>query len=138
MKIAVTVCDCSHVVHAGGEPHRVTSIIELTGDQVPPILANHLELARSIREKDGFGGGYLCESVTFSLVEEPPTAQQYAVLPKALSAEAIAKMPVDLAEAVEQCKLAIIRHRADDWHEIEAAAMQDVFRALAEYAGSGQ
>lgn len=67
--------------------------------------------------------------------EHGPAAPQYAVLPKALSAEAIAKLPVDLAEAIEQCKLAIIRHRSDDWHEIEAKAMKDVFRALAEYTG---
>jgi hypothetical protein len=69
LKIAVTVCDCSHVVHAGGEPHRVTSIIELSDDQIPPILAKHLESVKAIREKDKFGGGYLYESVTFSLVE---------------------------------------------------------------------
>lgn len=69
LKIAVTVCDCSHVVHAGGEPHRVTSIIELSDEHIPPILVKHLELVKSIREKDKFGGGYLYESVTLSLVE---------------------------------------------------------------------
>ena len=69
LRIAVTVCDCSHVVHVGGEPHRVTSVIELSDDQIPPILVKHLELAKSIRDKDKFGGGYLYESVTLSLVE---------------------------------------------------------------------
>lgn len=69
MKIAVTVCDCQHVVHAGGDPHRVTSIIELSNDQIPPILAKHLATAKAMKGKDEFGGGYLYESVTLSLVE---------------------------------------------------------------------
>jgi hypothetical protein len=36
-------------------------------------------------------------------------------------------LPVDLAEAVEHFKLAIIRHRADSWAEVDQA---DVIRAL--------
>jgi len=70
LKIAVTVCDCSHVVHAGGDPHRVTSIIELTDNQIPEILKDWLEKFRVIKEKDKFGGGYLYESVSLSLVKE--------------------------------------------------------------------
>ena len=36
-------------------------------------------------------------------------------------------LPVDLAEALEQFKLAIIRHRADEWAEISQA---DVIKSL--------
>ncbi len=41
--------------------------------------------------------------------------------------EKLPSLPVDLAEAVEQFKLAIIRHRADAWSEVSQA---DVVRAL--------
>jgi len=42
MKIAVTVCDCSAVVHAGGDPHRETATIELTNNQIPEILRRYV------------------------------------------------------------------------------------------------
>ena len=71
LKIAVTVCDCSHVVHAGGDPHRVTQIIELTDEQVPKILWQHLNavaIAKAHQEKFG-GEGHFYGSVTLSLVK---------------------------------------------------------------------
>ena len=71
LRIAVTVCDCADVVHAGGEPHRVTSIIELTEDQVPENLRAYFRdvaTAKERREKHG-SSGYVYQSVTLSLVE---------------------------------------------------------------------
>ena len=44
-------------------------------------------------------------------------------------------LPVDLAEAVEQFKLSIIRHRADDWSEVrpeDVVAALDALRAFAQ------
>lgn len=74
MKIAVTVTDLAHVVHAGGDPHRTTAIIELHDDQVPAILRQHLkkvEKCRQWAERYGDGvGGHSYETVLFSLVAE--------------------------------------------------------------------
>lgn len=71
LRIAVTVCDCADVVNAGGEPHRVTSIIELADDQVPENLRRYFRdvaAAKEHKEKHG-SGGYVYQSVTLSLVE---------------------------------------------------------------------
>ena len=71
IRIAVTVCDCSDVVHAGGEPHRVTSIVELTENQVPENLRQYLrgiDIIKKHREKHE-NDGYVYQSVTLSLVE---------------------------------------------------------------------
>jgi selenophosphate synthetase-related protein len=71
LRIAVTVCDCADVVHAGGEPHRVTSIIELTDEQMPDNLRRYFRdvaTAKKLKEKHG-SGGYVYQSVTLSLVE---------------------------------------------------------------------
>lgn len=62
---------------------------------------------------------------------EPKLAE--APLPIVLNWETMCGLPCDLAEAVEQCKLAIIRHRADLWHEVSAEKMASIFRALAEF-----
>lgn len=43
-------------------------------------------------------------------------------------------LPVDLAEAVEQFKLAIIRHRADQWSEISQADVLKALEALKSFA----
>jgi hypothetical protein len=70
VRIAVTVCDCSHVIHAGGDPQRTTSVIELNDDQVPLILRQHLEAVAKSKQKTGsYGGGYLYETVALSLIE---------------------------------------------------------------------
>lgn len=50
--------------------------------------------------------------------EREPQESPFATLPS---------LPVDLAEAVEQFKLAIIRHRADAWAEV---SQQDTIKAL--------
>lgn len=71
VRIAVTVCDCADVVHAGGEPHRVTSVIELTEDQVPENLSRYFQnvaTAKEHQEKYG-GNAYVYQSVVMSLVE---------------------------------------------------------------------
>ena len=70
-KIAVTVCDCADVVHAGGEPHRVTSIIELSEDQIPDNLQRYFSAVATAKEhQEKYGGtGYVYQSVVFSLVE---------------------------------------------------------------------
>jgi uridine phosphorylase len=71
LRIAVTVCDCADVVHVGGEPHRVTSIIELTDEQVPENLRRYFrDVATAKEHKEKYGsGGYVYQSVTLSLVE---------------------------------------------------------------------
>jgi len=43
-------------------------------------------------------------------------------------------LPVDLAEALEQFKLAIIRHRADSWAEVSQADVQRALDALKAFA----
>ncbi|RMF45066.1 MAG: hypothetical protein D6753_01050, partial [Planctomycetota bacterium] len=50
--------------------------------------------------------------------EETPQESPFAGLPS---------LPTDIAEAVEQFKLAIIRHRAESWAEVSQA---DVLKAL--------
>lgn len=72
VKIAITVCDCSDVVHAGGEPHRITSIVELTDEQVPTNLRKHLEaIADAIEHEEKYGRPqYVYQSVTLSLVQQ--------------------------------------------------------------------
>lgn len=73
-KLAVTVCDVGDVVHAGGEPHRTTSIIELREDQIPRNLREYLakvEKCREWQKQYGMGhGGYTYASVVISLVDE--------------------------------------------------------------------
>jgi hypothetical protein len=71
LRIAVTVCDCSHVVHAGGEPHRVTSIIELSDEQVPENLKRYFaDVAAAKAHREKFQStNYDYQSVTLSLVE---------------------------------------------------------------------
>lgn len=71
LRIAVTVCDCADVIHAGGEPHRVTSIIELTEGQVPENLRRYFrDVATAKEHKEKYGSsGYVYQSVTLSLVE---------------------------------------------------------------------
>lgn len=70
-RIAVTVCSCADVVHAGGEPHRVTSIIELTEEQVPENLRRYFrDVAAAEDHRKKFGGEvHVYQSVTLSLVE---------------------------------------------------------------------
>ena len=51
--------------------------------------------------------------------------------PVILNWETLRDLPPDLAEAVEQCKLAIIRHRADKWNECSQQTFLEVFKALA-------
>lgn len=43
-------------------------------------------------------------------------------------------LPVDLAEALEQFKLAIIRHRADSWSEVDQADVLKSLDALKQFA----
>jgi len=71
VKIAVTVCDCSHVAHAGGDPQRVTAIIELLDSQIPNVLRAHLLAVARIKEHAKSHGlpGYIYESVVFSLLD---------------------------------------------------------------------
>ena len=71
MKIAITVCDCTDVVHAGGEPQRTTSIIELPDDKIPAILRNYLEdIAAAKEHQEKYGKPqYVYKSVSLSLVQ---------------------------------------------------------------------
>lgn len=79
--IAVTVCDCSHVAHAGGDPQRVTAVIELADSQVPEILRAHLEAVAQLKQaaKERNMPAYVYESVVFSLVD---TSYKPKQLPK--------------------------------------------------------
>lgn len=47
-------------------------------------------------------------------------------------------LPVDLAEAVEQFKLSIIRHRADDWSEVRPEDVLAALDALRAFTGGQQ
>lgn len=60
--------------------------------------------------------------------------QQAMPKPMILNWETLRDLPPDLAEAVEQCKLAIIRHRADKWNACSQQTFLDVFAALAQMA----
>ncbi len=55
----------------------------------------------------------------------PPTVSPFAQL---------ASLPVDIAEALEQFKLAIIRHRADGWGEVPQADVVKAIDALRAFA----
>jgi hypothetical protein len=46
-------------------------------------------------------------------------------------------LPDDLSEAMEQFKLAIVRHRLAEWSEVTPAVVQRVLDALGEFARSG-
>lgn len=52
-------------------------------------------------------------------------------LPLVLNWDTMRLLPTDVAEAVEQCKLAIIRHRSEDWYQVPCKTMTLVFEALA-------
>ena len=65
MKLAVTICDCGQVVHAGGEPNRETSIIQLRDDQIPAMLRDFVEEKNREREQ---AGQWCYKSATFSVV----------------------------------------------------------------------
>ncbi len=55
------------------------------------------------------------------LASDAPSESPFARLPS---------LPVDLAEALEQFKLAIIRHRADSWSEVSQASVLQALDAL--------
>ncbi len=57
--------------------------------------------------------------------EGTPVESPFAALPS---------LPVDLAEALEQFKLAIIRHRADGWTEVDRAHVVKALDALKSFA----
>lgn len=70
VQIAVTVCDCSDAAHAGGDPHRVTQIVTLTDEQVPPILRLFVsEQLRSAEHAEKYNvPAHFYQSVTLSIV----------------------------------------------------------------------
>jgi len=51
--------------------------------------------------------------------------------PMILNWDTLRDLPDDLAEAIEQCKLSIIRHRADNWRSVSQETFIAVFGALA-------
>lgn len=55
-------------------------------------------------------------------------------LPLALKWENLRLLPNDICEAVEQCKLAIIRHRADNWYQVPRDTMSLILESLATMA----
>ncbi len=46
------------------------------------------------------------------------------------------QLPVDIAEAMEQFKIAIVRHRASQWQDVSPATVRQVLEALGTFAGS--
>ena len=52
VKIAFTVCDCAHVVHAGGDPERQTAMVDIPDDQVPKIVRKFLDAKRQELDDD--------------------------------------------------------------------------------------
>ena len=65
LRIAVTLCDCSAVLHVGGDVTRKTSIIELSDDQIPAMLKSHFEFVASAKEHNM----QVYETVSLSIVE---------------------------------------------------------------------
>jgi hypothetical protein len=63
-------------------------------------------------------------------VDEAPAAEVEPVRPF----EQIGELPEDVADAFEQMKLAILRHKADDWREIARDEMLAVLDSLKELA----
>lgn len=47
------------------------------------------------------------------------------------------QLPVDIAEAMEQFKIAIVRHRATQWQDVSPETVQQVLDALGSFARSG-
>jgi hypothetical protein len=67
MRIAFTVCDCSHAVHAGGDPERQTAMVEIPDDNVPQLVREWLDAKRYERET---AGAYCYKSCSLSIVVE--------------------------------------------------------------------
>ena len=67
LKLAITICDCSHVVHAGGDPVRTTSIIEVPETFVPQAVRDYLNRERSAKKNEAT---YFYESISLSIVQE--------------------------------------------------------------------
>lgn len=63
---------------------------------------------------------------------EPEIAQAKSVSPFA----ALPTLPDDIAEAMEQFKIAIVRHRAAGWQDISPEGVRQVLGALSEFADS--
>lgn len=63
-------------------------------------------------------------------VDEAPSAEVEPVRPF----EEIGELPDDVADAFEQMKLAILRHKSDDWHDITRDEMLAVLDSLKELA----
>lgn len=79
---------------------------------------------------------YHVQAASMSILEARVAAieAKLAAKPMILNWDALNNLPVDLAEAVEQCKLAIIRHRASKWDQISQQKFLDVLAALAKFA----
>jgi len=67
VKIAFTVCDCGHVVHAGGDPDRQTATVEIPEDHVPQIVREFLDAKRQERDD---AGRWCYKSCSLSIVVE--------------------------------------------------------------------
>lgn len=42
MKLAFTICDTGHFVHAGGDPERTTYMVEIDDAMLPPLVQQYL------------------------------------------------------------------------------------------------
>lgn len=76
---------------------------------------------------DAYGAGGSSEDATSTEDDDVPWDDDAEQRPSESPFARLPSLPVDLAEALEQFKLAIIRHRADSWAEVSQA---DVLQAL--------
>lgn len=76
VKLAVTVCNCDAVVHAGGDVERVTAIVELRDDQIPKILKEYLQSKAKAEEhsKKHNSPTYFYSTLAFSILDETTAA----------------------------------------------------------------
>jgi hypothetical protein len=71
MKIAVTVTDAGMAIHVGGPVESTTAIIELSDDQIPPVVRRYLESRKEAQKRvANKDRSHLYASISFSLVDE--------------------------------------------------------------------
>jgi hypothetical protein len=71
MKIAMTVTDAGMAVNIGGPVESTTSIIELSEDQLPPVVRRYLRGRKEAQERAAKKErGYFYSTISFSLVDD--------------------------------------------------------------------
>jgi hypothetical protein len=143
-------------VAAGGEPERDEELITTEVDDGFVALATDEEQDDSARNKDG-STGPLAEGPDFGDADEHSDTDPSRIEAAGDRADAAGKgddeysqeianadrvnpfatlgdLPPDVADAVEQMKLAIIRHRASSWSDMSQSQMLQAIDALRTFA----